>query len=261
MTGLEAPSVMEPADMLQHRRRAGRAPHVPALEAAVLCLRPGLPERRRLRWWQVRLRRAGRLLGPLYTVSATHGRVGVLTSFGMGAPVIAAEAEELIALGAKRLIAFGPAGGLQPHLAPGTVVVVDGAIRDEGTSRHYLPPGAEACADPGLSERLASAVRGRGVAVRTGMAWTTDAPFRETAADVAHHRERGVLAVDMESAALFAVAAYRRVPAAVALVIGDSLAGGRWQPPASAVPLDTSLLAVYRSAIEVLDGRDGRLGR
>ena len=127
--------------MLAHRRRAGRAPDAPALEAAVLCLRPGLPERRRLRWWQVRLRRAGRLLGPLYTVSSTGGRVGVLTSFGMGAPVMAAEAEELIALGARRLIAFGPAGGLQPDLPSGTVVVVDGAIRDEGTSRHYLPPG------------------------------------------------------------------------------------------------------------------------
>jgi purine-nucleoside phosphorylase len=90
------------------------------------------------------------------------------------------------------------------------------------------------------------------------MVWTTDAPFRETAADVAWHRERGVLAVDMESAALFAVAGYRKVSAAAALVIGDSLAGDRWQPPASAKTLDASLLAVYRTAIEVLDGRLGR---
>jgi uridine phosphorylase len=258
LDALDAPSVMEPADMLEHRRRAGRAPHAPALEAAVLCLRPGLPERRRLRWWQVRLRRAGRLLGPLYTVSATRGRVGVLTSFGMGAPVIVAEAEELIALGARRLIAFGAAGGLQADLPTGTVVVVDGAIRDEGTSRHYLPPGAEACADPALSRELAAAIQRRGPDVRTGMAWTTDAPFRETFADVARHRERGVLAVDMESAALFAVAAYRKVSAAAALVIGDSLAGDHWRPPASAAPLDTSLVAVYRAAIEVLDGHLGR---
>jgi uridine phosphorylase len=179
----------------------------------------------------------------------------------MGAPVMAAEAEELIALGARRLLAFGPAGGLQPDLPTGTVVVVDGAIRNEGTSRHYLGPGEEACADATLSERLADALTARGTAVRRGMVWTTDAPFRETFADVAHHRDRGVLAVDMESAALFAVAAYRKVPAAVALVIGDSLAGDRWQPPPDAAPLDASLLAVYRAAIEVLDGRDGRLGR
>jgi uridine phosphorylase len=251
-------AVMDPADMLAHRRRSRRAPDVPALEAAVLCLRPGLPERRRLRWWQVRLRRAGRLLGPLYTVSSSAGRVGVLTSFGMGAPVMAAEAEELIALGAKRLIAFGPAGGLQPDLASGTVVVVEGAVRDEGTSRHYLPPPEEACADPALSGRLANALAARGINVRSGMVWTTDAPFRETVADVARYRDRGVLAVDMESAALFAVAAYRKVSAAAALVVGDSLAGDRWQPPASAAPLDASLLAVYRAAIEVLDGRVGR---
>jgi len=258
LDALHSPSVMEPSDMLADRRRAGRAPDAPALEAAVLCLRPGLPERRRLRWWHVRLRRAGRLLGPLYTVSSTGGRVGVLTSFGMGAPVMAAEAEELIALGARRLIAFGPAGGLQPDLRTGTVVVVDGAIRDEGTSRHYLPPGDESCADPALSDELAVAVRSRGPEVRRGMAWTTDAPFRETAVDVARYRHRGVLAVDMESAALFAVAAYRKVPAAAALVIGDSLAGDRWQPPPSAAALDASLLFVYRAAIEVLDGRLGR---
>ena len=250
----DRPSVLEPRDMLALRRRQGRHPDAPALEAAILCLRPGLPERRRLRW-QVRLRRAGRLLGPLYVVRATGERVGVLTGFGMGAPVMAAEAEELIALGARRLIAFGPAGGLRPELAAGTVVVATGAIRDEGTSYHYLPAGEEVCADEPLSETLASAIRARGATVRRGMTWSTDAPFRETREEVAHHRARGVLTVDMEAAALFAVASVRGVPAAVALVVGDSLAGERWQPPDSPVALDAALVHVYRAAIEVLGAR------
>jgi uridine phosphorylase len=248
------PSVLEPRDMLALRRRQGRLPDAPALEAAVLCLRPGLPERRRLRW-HVRLRRAGRLLGPLYVVRSTGERVGVLTGFGMGAPVMAAEAEELIALGARRLIAFGPAGGLQRELPAGTVVVATGAIRDEGTSYHYLPAGEEVCADEPLSAALAEAIAARGAPVRRGMTWSTDAPFRETRDEVVHHRGRGVLTVDMEAAALFAVASVREVPAAVALVIGDSLAGERWQPPDSPAALDAALVHVYCAAIEVLDGR------
>lgn len=251
-------SVMEPADMLAHRRRSGRAPDAPALAAAILCLRPGLPERRSLRWGPVRLRHAGRLLGPFHTVRSTGDRVGVLTSFGMGAPVIAAEAEELIALGARALIAFGPAGALQPDLVPGSVVVVSGAIRDEGTSRHYLASGEMTCPDASLSDALAAAIAARGAEVRRGEVWTTDAPFRETLSAIARHRERGALAVDMESAALFAVAGYRRVPAAAALVIGDSLATERWRPLDDPAALDAALVQVYRAAIEVLDGGVGR---
>ena len=245
-------TILEPRAMLELRARQGKLPKVDGLEAAILCLRPGLPQRRRLRW-QIRLRRAGRLLGDLYTVRSTGDRVAVLTGIGMGAPIMAAEAEELIALGAKRLIAFGPAGGLQADLPSGTVVVVTGAIRDEGTSYHYLPPAREVCANPALGDSLADALAAHGASVRRGLTWSTDAPFRETREEVAQYQAEGVLTVDMEVAALLAAAEVRGVPAAAALVVGDTVADLRWEPPSSPAAMERSLELVYRTAIEVLD--------
>jgi len=243
--------IVDPRDMLAHRRRGGRLPAIPPVEGVVICLQRGLPERMR---WRVGIRRLGRLMGDLYGVRSTGGRVAVLTGFGLGAPIVAAQAEELIALGATRLVSIALAGGLQPGLPPGTVIVARSAIRDEGTSHHYLAPGREATSDPALVASLCAALGRRGHAVRVGTVWSMDAPYRETREEVELYQGQGVLAVDMELAALLAVAAARGVRAAGVLVTGDSLAGGRWQPPARLDGMERSLEDAYRAAIEVLDG-------
>ena len=246
--GLEA--MVTPSQMLAHRRAGGRLPAIAPLESAVICLQRGLPERLRRR---VRLQRLGRLMGDLYAVRATGGRVAVLTDFGLGAPIVAAQAEELIALGAGRLVSVALSGGLQPDLMPGAIVVVESAIRDEGTSHHYLPPGREVAADPKLTTALSDALSGGGD-VRTGRTWSTDAPYRETREEVSSYQADGVLTVDMELAALLAVAEARGVAAAGVLVVGDSLAGGTWRPPARLDEMERSLERAYRAAIQVLDG-------
>jgi uridine phosphorylase len=243
-------AIVEPAAMLAHRRRGGRLGAFEPPTGAVICLQRGLPRRMR---WRVRIRRLGRLLGDLYAVSSTGGRVAVLTDFGLGAPIVAAQAEELIALGVTRLVSIALAGGLQPELSPGTIVVVESALRDEGTSHHYLPPGREVASDPALVAALARALSARGLAFRTGRTWSTDAPYRETREEVAAYQAEGVLAVDMELAALLAVAQVRGVQAAAVLVVGDSLAGGRWQPPERLDEMERSLEQAYRVAIQVLD--------
>jgi uridine phosphorylase len=204
--------------------------------------------------WRIRLRRVGRLMGDLYTVRSTGSRVAVLTDFGLGAPIVAAQAEELIALGAKRLVSIALAGGIQPDLAPGTIVIPQVAIRDEGTSHHYLPPGRDVACDPGLVARLSDSLAKRGLQFRVGCTWSTDAPYRETRQEVAQYQEEGVLAVDMELAALLAVARVRGVAAAAVLVVGDSLADGRWTPPEGLDRMERSLEDAYRAAIDVLDG-------
>lgn len=243
-------AVVEPAAMLAHRRQGGRMPSMQPPRAAVICLQRGLPERLR---WRVRIRRVGRLMGDLYSVRATDGRVVVLTNFGLGAPIAAAQAEELIALGARRLVSVALAGGLQPDLPPGTIVVADAAIRDEGTSHHYLPAGRDIAADPALAQALARNLGARGVEVRRGSTWSTDAPYRETRHEVGIYQAEGVLVVDMELAALLAVAQLRGVRAAAVLVVGDSLAGGTWRPPERLDAMERSLEQAYRAAIEVLD--------
>jgi uridine phosphorylase len=246
--GLEA--MVTPSQMLAHRREGGRLPVMAPLESAVICLQRGLPERLRRR---VRLQRLGRLMGDLYTVRATGGRVAVLTDFGLGAPIVAAQAEELIALGASRLVSVALSGGLQADLLPGAVVVVESAIRDEGTSHHYLPQGREVGADPKLTTALSDALSGGGGDVRIGRTWSTDAPYRETREEVISYQADGVLTVDMELAALLAVAEARGVAAAGVLVVGDSLAGGTWRPPERLDGMERSLERAYRAAIQVLD--------
>lgn len=244
---LDDEGLVTPAAMLAHRRRGGRLPDLPPVDAAVLCLQRGLPERLRRK---VGLRRIGRLMGDLYVVRRTTRTIVVLTDFGLGAPIVAAQAEELIAMGARRLVSVALAGGLQTDLSPGDVLVPDTAVRDEGTSYHYLPRDVPAVADEELAHALAAAL---GPHVRRGPVWSTDAPYRETRREVLAHQAAGVLAVDMESAALLAVAARRAVAAASVLVVGDSLADGAWVPPARLDGMERSLATAYRAAIEVLD--------
>jgi uridine phosphorylase len=243
-------AIVEPRDMLAHRRRGGRLPKIDPPRGALICLQRGLPERLR---WRVPIRRVGRLMGDLYAVRRTKGRVVVLTNFGLGAPIVAAQAEELIALGATRIVSIALSGGLQPDLAPGTMIVPTASIRDEGTSHHYLPPGREVAADDGLASALRTTLERNGCTPRTGRIWSTDAPYRETVEEVQRLGADGVLAVDMELAALLSVAQVRGVQAAGVLVVGDSLAGGTWTPPERLDGMERSLEQAYRAAIEVLD--------
>ncbi|MDO8484820.1 MAG: nucleoside phosphorylase [Candidatus Limnocylindrales bacterium] len=243
-------AIVDPRTMLAHRQRGGRLPSDLSLRGVVICLQRGLPERLR---WRIRIRRLGRLMGDLYEIRRTQGRVAVLTNFGLGAPIVAAQAEELIALGATRLVSIALAGGIQPDLAPGAIVVAQAAIRDEGTSYHYLPPAREVTADPALSAALVEALERRGSSVHLGRTWSIDAPYRETREEVAQNAADGVLTVDMELSALLAIAQTRGVRAAGVLVVGDSLAGGQWRPPDRLDAMERSLERAYQAAIEVLD--------
>src|SRR5262249_46952339 len=91
-------------------------------------------------------------------------------------------------------------------------ILIDRALRDEGTSYHYLPPGEFCCADERLIAAFAGAFAGLAVPVERGATWTTDAPFRETAQAIAAMREKGLMAVEMEAAALYAMAQVRQKP-------------------------------------------------
>ena len=236
--------------MIDFRRRVGRMAAIEPLEGVVICLQRGLPERLGRR---IPLRKVARLMGDLYLVKKTQGRVAVLTDFGNGSPMVAWMAEDLIALGAKRLVSVVLAGGLQPDLAPGAVVVCDRAIRDEGLSHHYLPAEKFIGASPALVARLGSALTKHGLSFQTGTTWTTDAPYRETAEEVRQYQEEGIKTVEMEIAALYTVAQVRGVEAAAAVVVVDSLAGAVWQPPEQVKPVERPLETVYAAAIDALD--------
>ena len=104
------------------------------------------------------------------------------------------------------------AGQILPVRPPPYFILIDRALRDEGTSYHYLPPADFSACDPALIEVARDALVGSPLPVEVGAAWTTDAPFRETATAVEKAGEAGLLAVEMEAAALYAFAAARRRP-------------------------------------------------
>lgn len=143
---------------------------------------------------------------------------------GDGAPAAAMTTEILLARQARFILALGYAGSLQPDLQPGCRVVVTGAIRDEGTSGHYLPPACPAVPHPRVLQVLLSRMAG----AHAGLTWTTDAPFMETEAKAHQWREAGAATVEMEVAAVFAVAQRRQGRCGALLVISDVVGPGRW---------------------------------
>ncbi len=148
----------------------------------------------------------------------------------VGAPISAILLETMHALGVERVISVGSAGGLVAEHPPGTVVVPSAAIRDEGVSYHYAPPGSLASPDSKLQERLLESMADKGILATTGIVWTTDAFYRETQDKVARRLDQGAIAVDMEIASLATVAAFRNLEYGCAVYMADTLHSDTWDP-------------------------------
>ena len=160
-----------------------------------------------------------------FLVNESAGRVAV-NCLPVGAPAAVNQLAKQASLGVRRFISIGTSGGLRADGSPGDVIVATSALRDEGCSYHFLPPADTVEPSPDLTAELESALTGGGMHHASGSTWTTDVPFRITADEVREYRERGVLAVEMEAAALFAAARYYEVDVASALVV-DSVADRR----------------------------------
>jgi uridine phosphorylase len=147
---------------------------------------------------------------------------------GIGAPLAAGLFEEAIAFGCKKFIVCGGCGVLEKGIAVGHLIIVSSAIRDEGVSYHYLPPGREVSANPAGVSALINVLEKEKIPYRVGKTWTTDGPYRETAVKVAARRQEGCLTVEMEAAGLMAVAKFRGVVLGQILYGGDDLSGSNW---------------------------------
>lgn len=164
---------------------------------------------------------------PVYVIAKDGKRFAVMHP-GVGAPLAAAFLEEMIALGCRKFIACGSAGVLNSDLAVGHVVIPTSAVRDEGTSYHYLPPEREVSCSPQGVEAIQATLEHHHLPYVMGKTWTTDAIYRETPAKVERRRAEGCLTVEMETAAFFAVAQFRGVTFAQILYSGDTLGGDEW---------------------------------
>jgi uridine phosphorylase len=164
---------------------------------------------------------------PLYEIEHQGQRVAFYHP-GVGAPIAAGLLEEAIAYGCRKFVVVGGAGVLEKGLAVGKLILVSAALRDEGVSYHYLPPSREVAADPQVVQTLEASLERHGVPYIKAKTWTTDAPYRETPETIAARRAEGCLAVEMEAAALMAVAQFRQVKLGQILYAGDDLSGETW---------------------------------
>ncbi len=164
---------------------------------------------------------------PLYELDMGGKRVALFHP-GVGAPMAAGLLEEVIARGCGKFIACGGAGVLNREIAVGHIVIPTTAVRDEGTSYHYLQPGREVGPSPEGVAAIEQVLRRHSVEYVTGKTWTTDAPYRETLAKVQLRRSEGCITVEMEAAAFFAVARFRQVTFAQMLYGGDDVSGSEW---------------------------------
>ena len=144
----------------------------------------------------------------------------------VGAPYAVLVAEQLIASGCRHIVGYSSAGAIDESMRLPCLVVPDRALRDEGTSYHYLPPAVWVEAQGDLSLVLARRATSCGLPVHRGPTWTTDAPYRETASQIDRHRSEGVLSVEMEAAALMALARARNAEIASLLHVTNALGTG-----------------------------------
>lgn len=164
---------------------------------------------------------------PVYDVDVDGAPV-LLCHPGVGAPLAAAFLEELIAHGCRRVLACGGCGVLDSSLPVGHALLPVAAVRDEGTSYHYLPASREVEPHPDAVAAIARALDAAGVPYDRIKTWTTDAFYRETRARVARRQAEGCRAVEMEAAAFFAVARFRGIQFGQVLYAGDDVAAETW---------------------------------
>lgn len=241
--------LLDAGQMIDFRRKQGSLKDLRPPHSVLICLYKGVFSRFA---WKYPSRRVQGFLGDVYLPRLANGRVAVLGGFGIGAPAITGISDEMMAWGAQRVVVLSLAGGLQPALKPGAVVVCDRALRDEGTSYHYLAPSRDVAASQPLVATLTAALAASGLASTRGATWSTDAPYRETREEAEMFGGEGVKTVDMESAGVFAAAQVRQREAASVFVVGDSLAGPRWAAPPDMRMLHLRLKQVFDTVLKAL---------
>ena len=249
---ISAPSTFRPEALLREARRQKR---IAAVEVPRVCILD--PDGDIVR----RLRKTGASQPfdgwPCYHTEldtfTLAGKTTGIVGCAVGAPFAVLIAEELFACGCRLLLSLTSAGQISDSAPTPYFVIIDRALRDEGTSYHYAEPAEYAEADPRLVAAAAAALGGTRQRFFVGATWTTDAPFRETADAIAAARSKGALAVEMEAAALYAFA--RKTSSQVLCLAHVTNAMGRTEGDFEKGEADGSV-----DALEVLGAIVGTLG-
>ena len=242
-------AVIEPDRVIQERKKIGLHPSCPVPAGAIMCYDAA--------FWQWICAGPGYVEGDgwlkgAYLVPYKDSRILVLKVPGFGAPTAVMTLEELIAFGIQKFVNLGTAGGLQRNMNIGDIVICDRAIRDEGTSDHYLPVEKYVYSCPELTERLFTAFERKGIQYSKGTSWTTDAPYRETIGELRQYCADGVATVEMEASALLAVGAYRGVSVSAVFAISDILSEEDWHQGYHSEEKLEGLKNIFEIALEAI---------
>ena len=160
-------------------------------------------------------------------VYLTRRKGTALVKLAIGAPITALVVENLITMGTQEFLIIGTAGGVKsPGL--GDLFLCTRALRDEGPSHHYIPDSPFVESDPVLNQALSRAMKEGGLAFKSAPSWTIDAPFTESVEELQRYSKEGIMTVEMEAAALFAVARARGVKAGAVFMVSDVLTEKGW---------------------------------
>jgi uridine phosphorylase len=158
-----------------------------------------------------------------------------------GSPAAVRTLEEIQVLGFDKFISIGICGGLQDDCKIGDILLIDQAVRDEGTSMHYQPPSVFSYPHFGFTEFLNNKMTQQDFGHKFGLCWSTDAPYRETKKKMAYWKKKITLGVEMECSALFSLAKYRGFAISSVLIVSDVLRTESWDPKFSSSNIKTSL--------------------
>ncbi|QZT33866.1 nucleoside phosphorylase [Caldalkalibacillus thermarum TA2.A1] len=188
---------------------------------------------------------------PLYT-GRVHGKPVSFICFPVGAPGSIMMMEEMIACGAKTFIGVGFAGSLQPHIPIGSFIIPTHCIAEEGTSKHYTEAGeVEMKPSTRLLDKLTKTCRQAGRKYFTGLQWTTDAIYQEYIDKIERYREQGVLGVDMETSAMYALGQLRNVEVCNLLVVSDEV-WHNWNPGFHGDALQEAVQAAQKVVLQTI---------
>lgn len=164
---------------------------------------------------------------PIYEIDCKGKRIAIFNSY-VGAAGCVAFLEDLYAMGMKKLVLFGTCGVLNHDIDDISIIIPNRAVRDEGTSYHYMEPSDEVDVNVGTINKFKKFLGDLGISYKEGKVWTTDAIYRETLAKMNRRRDGGCIVVDMECSAVAAWANFREMQTLHFFYAADHLSEEGW---------------------------------
>lgn len=165
---------------------------------------------------------------PIYKITYQGLDIALYMS-RVGAPACTVSYEEITAMGLEKLIMFGTCGVLDKNISELAIIIPTAAIRDEGTSFHYLKPKNEIKINEKYKEQFKEILNNKNCSYIEGKVWTTDAPYRETDKKITKMKKKGAICVDMECSAMNAVAQFRNKDFFHFFYAADNLDNIKWE--------------------------------